>query len=270
MGRVGFMKKYGLLLLLIIVWGSWSVTRPVPRPAAAIATSGPSDSRDPYDVQSLEGWTVRVNRELSDGKPKLCAATLKLLRFQLYQITREVPQPALGKIQTVVIWVELNDPLFPCMCYHADRDWVVGHGLDPRKTHGVEMANAANFLDWEHTQPWMVLHELGHAYHHDFLPDGFENPDVKAAYGHARDKGLYDAVLRNNGRTERAYAMTNCMEYFSECTEAYFGTNDFYPFVRPELQVHDPQGYAMMKAAWESGSSRPTKSVEQSEKKVAP
>lgn len=247
------MKLKGLSLLLLSVAAFVWPLSSIRCFAESSPTTRPAPTADAYDIVPMEGWTVRVNHALSAGEPKLCAQVLELLHFQLYQITREVPQPALGKIQTVVIWVELNDPLFPCMCYHADHDWVVGHGLDARKTHGVELANARNFLEWEHRQPWMVLHELAHAYHHDFLPGGFDNPQVKAAYENARDKGLYDAVLRNNGRTERAYAMTNRMEYFSECTEAFFGTNDFYPFVRPELKVHDPRGYQMMKSAWGVG-----------------
>ena len=32
------------------------------------------------------------------------------------------------------------------------------------------------------------------------------------------------------------------MEYFAELSEAYFGTNDFYPFVRGELQTTRPAG----------------------------
>ena len=225
-------------------------------PGAAPATTRPvvRVEQDEYETRAIEGWTVRVNRQLSQGEPELCARTLELLRFQLYQITREVPDPALKKIQTVVIWVELDDPLFPCMCYHPDRGWVVGHGLDARKTHGVEIANAKNFLQWVHKQPWMVFHELAHAYHHDFLPGGFENPQVLAAYNNAKQKGLYNAVLRNNGRTERAYAMTNPMEYFSECSEAFFGTNDFYPFVQVEFKVHDRRGYDTLKSAWGVGA----------------
>lgn len=261
------MKRLPLVLLTCLAVFFWRHCSS-PCFANTAPTTQPAPAADPYEIVPLEGWTVRVNRALSIGQPKLCAQVMKLLDFQLYQITREVPPPALGKIQSVVIWVELNDPLFPCMCYHPDHDWVVGHGLDARKTHGVELANARNFLEWEHRQPWMVLHELGHAYHHDFLPGGFDNPQIKAAYENAREKGLYDAVLRNNGRTERAYAMTNPMEYFSECTEAFFGTNDFYPFVRPELKVHDPRGYQMMKSLWNMGSpatSSPPRSGKPSE-----
>jgi hypothetical protein len=40
------------------------------------------------------------------------------------------------------------------------------------------------------------------------------------------------------------------MEYFAEATEAFFGTNDYYPFVRSELKVHDPKMYDVLKEAW--------------------
>jgi hypothetical protein len=49
------------------------------------------------------------------------------------------------------------------------------------------------------------------------------------------------AALRDSGRTERAYAMTDVTEYFAEFSEAYFGTNDFYPFARAELIRHEPE-----------------------------
>ena len=201
-------------------------------------------------MREIEGWPVRVNRRLLREEPKLAEQTLELVRFQFYQISREVPAPALAKLRKVTLWVELNDPLFPCMCYHPDRGWVTSHGLNPEKTKGVELANARTFLKWVHTQPWMVLHEYAHAYHDQFLPDGFDNPDVLAAYRSAKEAKIYDAVLRNNGKTEKAYAMNNQMEYFAELSESWFGTNDFYPFIRAELKVHDPKGFELMKRAW--------------------
>ena len=33
-------------------------------------------------------------------------------------------------------------------------------------------------------------------------------------------------------------------------TEAYFGTNDFYPFVRAELKQHDPKTFALLESIW--------------------
>jgi len=47
-------------------------------------------------------------------------------------------------------------------------------------------------------------------------------------------------------------ALTNQMEYFAEQSEAFFGTNDFYPFVRSELERHDPRMFALLKKLWET------------------
>ena len=122
--------------------------------------------------------------------------------------------------------------------------------MNPDKQKCVELANARNFLDWTLEQPWMVLHELSHAYHHQFLRDGFDNPLVKAAYDRAMKSKIYAKVLRISGREEKAYAASNPMEYFAEATEAFFGTNDFYPFVRSELRRHDPAAYDLLVKQW--------------------
>ncbi len=135
------------------------------------------------------------------------------------------------------------------MAYHPDLGWLKEHGLNPDKARCVEIANAQNFVTWTIDQPWMVMHELSHGYHDRFLKDGYENAEVRAAYKHAMGEKLYDSVLRGD-KLERAYAATNPMEYFAELSEAFFGTNDFYPFVNAELRKHDLQGYQMVKRAW--------------------
>jgi hypothetical protein len=33
-------------------------------------------------------------------------------------------------------------------------------------------------------------------------------------------------------------------------SESYLGVNDFYPFVRAELEEHDPTTFALMKKIW--------------------
>jgi dipeptidyl-peptidase-4 len=94
----------------------------------------------------------------------------------------------------------------------------------------------------------MVLHELAHAYHDRVL--GFDHDQVRAAYERAVAAASYESVLRHGGRTDRHYALTNPMEYFAEATEAYFGSNDFYPFVRAELARHDPAAVEVLEAVW--------------------
>ncbi len=46
------------------------------------------------------------------------------------------------------------------------------------------------------------------------------------------------------------YGLNNHKEYFAESTEAYFGVNDFYPFVRAELKEHDPKMFGVLEAVW--------------------
>ena len=96
----------------------------------------------------------------------------------------------------------------------------------------------------------MLLHELSHGYHHQFLEGGFQNSRIKAAYENAIKTHLYDRVLRSSGVEEKAYAATNPMEYFAETSEAYFGTNDFFPFVRIELRRHDPTAFDTLEKLW--------------------
>lgn len=218
--------------------------------ALAFGASAQTNSFDPesaYSPRQIEGWRVLVNGKLQ-AETNLCEKTLKILSAQLYQITRVVPVPALAKIRQIPIWMELDDPLFPCSVYHESQDWLREHGVNPAKAGAVEVANAKNFTTWTIEQPCMILHELAHGYHHLFLGDDYAG--IRRCYEHAKTAGLYESVLRINGNHERHYAMTNEKEYFAESTEAFFGTNDFYPFVRAELKEYDPQMYALECAVW--------------------
>jgi hypothetical protein len=227
--------------------------------AALLLSAGPAEERpappfeptDAYEEKTIEGWRVLVNKKFARDEPALCDETLALLRHQLYQIPRMVPKEAAAKLRKVTVWVEEKEGHHPCMAYHPDAGWLRGHDMNPDKAKCVEVANARNFLTWTRQQPWMVLHELAHAYHHQFMPEGFDNGDTRDALRNAKEQKLYDSVLHINGRTQQAYALTNPQEYFAECSEAYFGTNDFFPFVRSELKKHDPAGFELMQKAWE-------------------
>lgn len=215
--------------------------------AEASAAFEPSDQ---YDTETVEGWSLRVNRNFRKHEPQLYQETLTLLRHQLYQIPRKVPPAAVGKLRKIAIWVEQAEPHHPCMAYHPDAGWLREHGMNPDKARCVELANARNFLSWTREQPWMVFHELAHGYHHQFLDEGFDNALVGSMYDRAVAAKSYESVLRSGGRRERQYALTNPMEYFAEASEAYFGTNDFYPFVRTELREQDPAMYDALERLW--------------------
>jgi len=210
-----------------------------------------------YKRRQIEGWKVQVSSGLLEKHSASCTAALKLLDHQLYLVRRVVPGAALRKLRRVTLWVEWDTSKAsgaPCMCYHPNPQWLADHGVLPGKAHCIELTHARNFLKWTIDQPAMLVHELAHAYHHRFLPGGFDNPEIRAAYESAKRSRRYSRVLRINGRIGRAYAMTNVMEYFAEGSEALFGTCDFYPFVRSELKKHDPRGYSVLREAWGMGS----------------
>jgi len=207
-----------------------------------------------YVKRSIEGWTVYVNKGLLADHAELGARALRLLETKLYEVRRVVPPAACRKLQDVPIWLGIDDGYAPCSEYHPSRDWLVKNGFNPDKAKSVEIGNAARFLEWSKDQPAMVLHELAHSYLDRVL--GSNHPGVKAAYESAVKSGIYQSVLRNNGKRERAYALTNPQEYFAEACEAFFGTNDFYPFVRVELEEHDPRLFKVLLEVWNRGSDR--------------
>lgn len=220
----------------------------------ALAAGPPDPPRfDPverYESREVQGWTVLVNKSLLADKPDLAGRTIRRLGNQLEQVADAVPAEALAKLRKVRVWVEEREGHHPCMAYHPDPQWLREHGMNPEKARCVEIADAENFLKWTRQQPWMILHELAHAYHHQFLDEGFENAEVSSAFRTAVEAKRYASVLHYDGKEVRAYAATNPMEYFAEASEAFFGTNDFYPFVRAELRRHDPEIEAVLKEVW--------------------
>ncbi len=251
------------VLGMILAW-TLAVGRaddPIQRKEGGAQQPGPArKNREPYVPttnyvkRSIEGWKVYVNKGLLTDQAELGARALRLLEIKLYEIRGVVPPAACRKLQDVPIWLGIDDGFAPCSEYHPSRDFLVTIGFNPDKAKSVEIGNAARFVEWSKDQPAIVLHELAHSYVDRVL--GLDHPGVKAAYERAVKGGTYQSVLRNNGKMERAYALTNPEEYFAEGSEAFFGTNDFYPFVRVELEMHDPRLYKLLLEVWNPDSRR--------------
>jgi len=193
-----------------------------------------------YEDRTIEGWTVKVH---SDVGPE----AVRLLETRLQDIVRLVPAKAVGELRKVPIWIGGSEGKGSAQ-YHPDRGWLVKNGYTPDKAKAVDLGSAEQFVRETKRQPFMVLHELAHAYHDRVL--GFGHERIRAAYDAAVKSGKYDSVLFWDGRKVRHYGLTSPQEYFAEGTEAYFGTNDFYPFVRAELREHDPALAEVLDAVW--------------------
>jgi hypothetical protein len=206
-----------------------------------------------YEDISIEGWTLHIRKQMV-GMPETNRA-LVLLRTQLKEVIRVVPTEARKQIQQVPLWFSPESPNKPPgAAYHPGKQWLIDNGFDPAMAKGIEFYNIKTFEAETRRMPNFALHELAHSYHDRFLKEGFENADIKAAFLAAKASKGYDKVERKDseGRSslDRAYAMTNQMEYFAELSEAYFAKNDFFPFNRAELASHDPAGMAAVERAW--------------------
>ncbi len=201
-----------------------------------------------YKEQHISGWRVMINEDLLADKSGVGDQAIATLKEKLDEIKQLVPGTACEKLMGVTIWLGVNDGSAPCAEYHPSRDWLQRNGYNPEKAKCVEIGCAENFVKWINHQPAMVLHELSHAYHDQVL--GFSHREIAAAWRAAKESGDYDSVDHVQGRKREHYALTNPQEFFAEASEAYFSRNDFFPFVKAELEKHDPQAFALVKKLW--------------------
>jgi hypothetical protein len=205
------------------------------------------------ETRDISGWSVHISRDLLATNGEATSLALKLLTAQLEGIVRVVPPAAVADLRKVSLWISPEYPQTPPRAeYHPNADWLREHGRDPAMAKGIEFTNVRIFESETRRMPVFALHELAHAYHDRVLGNG--HAGIKAAYEEAKASGKYEKVERRDaqGRVSiaRAYAMTNPQEYFAETTEAFFGTNDFFPFTRAELKQHDPAMFALLEKLW--------------------
>lgn len=221
-----------------------------------------------FRTRMIEGWTLHISYELLEQDKPATERALELLTVQLQEIVRVVPAAAVIELRKVPLWFSPEyHRVQPRAEYHPGAGWLRDNKRDPAMEKAIEFTNVRIFERETKRMPNFALHELAHAYHDRVLAQGFGNTDLKAAFEKANEKRLYDRVEQRfgDGRSAnvRAYAITNPMEYFAECSEAYFSTNDFFPFTHEQLAKHDPDMYALVKRLW--GETPKASTAEKSE-----
>ena len=160
-------------------------------------------------VQDIEGWKVHVDEALLKKENEAIGKTgLKILANKLYRISLVLPAEHVAKMRKVKIFVDHQHELTP-MQYHPGAGWLKSHGYDPQMVKSVHIPKLDRFIGLEKTQsqPWVILHELAHAYHDQIL--SFDAPEIVAAYDSASEAGIYDEVLLYTGRKVRHYGLSN-------------------------------------------------------------
>ena len=207
--------------------------------------------------KTVEGWTVRVDdRLLKAPDDVLGTRALRFLEGKLSDIKLVVPADKVKKLQSVVIVLDLSHGKLSSMQYHPSTGWLKANGYAEDLVKCVHIPRAADLPTKRsvNEQPWVILHELAHAYHDQVL--GFDDARIKELYEKYKKSGRGDATLLYNGKRVKHYALTTPMEFFAEMTEAYFGANDFFPFTRAELTESEPEIYDLLGIIWEGKEKR--------------
>ncbi len=199
----------------------------------------------------IQGWKVLVDdRLLAKPNEEMGTRVLAMLEAKLVDITYVVPAEPLAKLRAVTIVLDLSHGPLHNMQYHPGADWLVENGYSPDLVKCVHIPEAKDLLSSRciNEQPWVILHELAHAYHDQVL--GFEEPRVMQAFEAYRKSGNGDNTLLYNGKRVRHYALTDQKEFFAEMTESYLGVDDFFPFNAAELLTAEPAIFELMRAIW--------------------
>jgi hypothetical protein len=204
-----------------------------------------------HATRQIEGWNVRVDdRLLAPPNDALGARALRFLEHKLSDIKAVVAADPLAILQAVTIVLDLSHGKLRAMQYHPSAGWLKANSYATNLVKCVHIPEAADLPTPRNIteQPWVVLHELAHAYHDQVL--SFGDPRILQAYERFKKSGHGDATLLFNGRRVRHYGLTDHKEFFAEMTEAYFGLDDFFPFNRAELMTAEPETYELMQAIW--------------------
>lgn len=210
-----------------------------------------------HTTKTIEGWSIRVDdRLLQSPNEELGARALRFLEAKLSEIKVVVPADRVKKLQAVTIVLDLTHGNLGPMQYHPDAGWLKANGYSADLAKCVHLPRATDVATKRNVneQPWVILHELAHAYHDQVV--GFEEPRIKEAYENYKKSGRGEKTLLYSGKRVKHYALTNHKEFFAEMTESYFGVNDFFPFNRAELKESEPEIHALMTQIWESPPSK--------------
>jgi len=220
--------------------------------SAASASLGADDQPARRVPVTLQGFTILVDDRLVEGGADavLGREALEFLEAKLVDVRIVVPPDKLEKLRQVTIVLDKSCGGLASMQYHPSAGWLESNGYPRSLEKCVHIPRAAHLATRRTVaeQPWVVLHELAHAYHDQVL--GFDDPRVLAAWkAFEADERPHKTLLYDGSRVKH-YGLTDHKEFFAEMTESYFGSNDFHPFNRAEMKTEYPEIFALLSDIW--------------------
>jgi hypothetical protein len=224
-----------------------------------------------YEDTCIHGFRIKYEPKLFEESP----AFHQCLQEDLGMVVKLLPPNACRLLQQdTIFWInksiiygKKSKPIVGRACTFHPRGgaaWLENNGLSTAKEGCIEFMCIDDYL---HSRThWgtggVLLHELSHAFHNKCCENGFENALVREVYESAMEKKLYHSVKVHgpqgvNG-PQKAYACTNCMEYFAELSVAYHWKendtceyNKWFPFNRKQLREYDSASFEILKRCWE-------------------
>jgi len=200
-----------------------------------------------YERRNVRSLPVYIAPEFGRHQNSLLERSLEVLDANARRIEDVIPAAAWRQISRTPIWLEYEpDWSYVGRYSPASPSWLAAYDISIAKAGSIQFTSSLAAMAGHQVNP--LMHELAHAYHDLVL--SFDDPQIRAAFGRAQASGRYNAVRGPCG-WDRAYAISNPMEFFAVLSETYFGTNDFFPFTRDDLKAFDPDSYRVISGAWE-------------------
>lgn len=240
------------------LWPAMPVSVATATPAdvpVAAETTPPKPTQPTFrSRRTIEGFSILVDDALLPGgaDEALGREALAFLAAKLTEIRIVLPKEKVDVLRKVTIVLDKECGTLSSMQYHPSADWLADNGYPRSLEKCVHLPRARDVATSRNIneQPWVILHELAHAYHDQVL--GFDEPRVLAAWEDFKKSGKGDAALLYDGSRVKHYGLTDQKEFFAEMTEAYFGSNDFQPFNRAELRTGHPAIFSLLADIWGS------------------
>lgn len=212
-----------------------------------------------YMSFDVEGFTFMVNNSFITDYYSIASDLTQTLQ----KIKTFLPGTIVQQLQMHPIYIEGNSGA------------VIGKPYTRTGENGfIEINNTTEYLNQTKkyaVQPYLLLNYMAKIYaasHLDesgkiLLTNTFNANNSKYAsvyriiynydlayYPDAQEVYLQKQKLSSSKQSSPAF--TDKENYFAELTEAYFATNDYYPFDYEELQRYDPNSFALMQTIWGS------------------
>lgn len=231
---------------------------PTPTPQTPEATQQP----DSTTTEATPTQEVTETPEIVESSKKYIAISQD---FVLECITAEDSTAAIKSIPALQTYMATLKECMPAIIYSSITPDTLKY--NPNSTSVQYVPQSENDSIWgvvigntlkpfsdslnRSNQPILIANIYARKVYHELLSNE-EQENIQTIYNSVKGKynKVYYAGKRKLTKDVTPTAQNSALDYFAELTEAYLGTNNFYPFDIEELQRFDKQGFELMKSIW--------------------